>query len=147
MKLMSAAGVFSSIERSFRRRIAIHDKMLGRRLKAPAGVVPYVSARKPEHERIVGLFALQAGPWDAGAVREIVSVVDPELVFSAIANLRGLAGEKDGLAQTPRAFNRRPFGLGGEFRCQGAGRTSFPQCTDCGDAEGSSSLVLERRRR
>ena len=99
LHVLASTGLFSETDRPFERSIRIYDGMLGRRINAPDGVQPYVKAARQEDERLVPWLRLRFGSWKAGSLHEEVKVIDPELVFAAVAALRRTAGEKAGRQQ------------------------------------------------
>jgi hypothetical protein len=105
LNVIGEAGLFSGIDRRFRRRLEIYDGALGRRTLIPEGVEPFVSARNGEEEKIVSYSAFRSGPWTGGKLHGVVEFIDPELLYSALVALRMRAGEAAASYRARRALS------------------------------------------
>ena len=92
MAAAAQAGVLADAQPAFRRRLTVSSSILGRRKKAPQGVVPYVMAYSAGEERVVDLTRMLNGSWSEGPVHARIAIVDPELIFAGVTRIRALAG-------------------------------------------------------
>ena len=95
----SKTGLFAGILERFNRRISVYDGLIGWKTKAPNETVPFVKAANVNGIRIIRFSRLVDGPWDSGNLFATFDVVDPELIFAGIMELRRLAGERGGALQ------------------------------------------------
>jgi hypothetical protein len=134
--------VFSDIQPAFRRRLAVAKSVLGRRLKAPDGVEPYVLAHSQSEERVVAFPRMMSGPWSGGDIHSEVSLVDPELIFAGVTRMRTLAGAvKDWRSR--RALSDADPVVAGAGRAARRWAENF-RTRRIADPDGASALVLER---
>ncbi|HHZ10876.1 MAG TPA: hypothetical protein GX405_19080 [Rhizobiales bacterium] len=108
LALIAHSRIWRGGERAAYRRIELHDGVLGRRMSTPPGVLPYRTARSPGDERIVPFGALYLRSWKSGAFIENVRIVDPELLFAMLVELRIAAGETDGWRVKRRVSGKDP---------------------------------------
>lgn len=108
LAMIASSRIWRGGERAAYRRIDLHDGVLGRRTAAPPGVVPYRKARSAGEEKIVPFGALYFRSWKSGAFVETVRIVDPELIFAMLVEMRIAAGESDGWRATRRLSDADP---------------------------------------
>lgn len=108
LAMIARSGIWKGGERATVRRIRLHDGVLGRRTATPPGVVPYRRAGSAGEEKIVPFAALFLRSWKSGNVVETVRVVDPELVFAMLVEMRIAAGETDGWRAKRRLADADP---------------------------------------
>ncbi len=108
LAMIASSGIWRGGERATYRRIDLHDGVLGRRSTVPPGVIPYRKAQSPSEEKIVPFAALYLRSWKSGRVVETVSIVDPELIFAMLVEMRIAAGETDGWRATRRLSDEDP---------------------------------------
>lgn len=108
LALIAHSRIWSGGERMTYRRVELHDGVLGRRTAVPPGVLPYRTAQSPGDEKIVPFGALYLRSWKSGAFVEAVRIVDPELIFAILVEMRIAAGETDGWRVKRRLSDRDP---------------------------------------
>lgn len=143
LALIARSRIWDGGERATYRRIALFDGVLGRRIAVPPGVVPYRLAPSREAEKIVPFASLYLRSWKSGEPVETVEIVDPELIFAMLVEMRIAAGERDGWRAKRRLADTDPAVAAAiaEARAVVARYTVRRFLSP----DGFSPLVLERR--
>lgn len=141
--LIARSGIWNGGERKAVRRIRLHDGVLGRRGTTPPGVVPYHRAGTAGKEKTVPFAALVLRSWKSGAFVETVRVVDPELIFAMLVEMRIAAGETDGWRAARRLSEADPAVAAAVAEAR-AVVARYPARRFI-SPDGFSVLVLERR--
>lgn len=108
LALIAHSRIWSGGERATYRRIDLHDGVLGRRTAVPPGVIPYRAAQSAGEEKVVPFGALYLRSWRSGAFVETIRIVDPELIFAMLVEMRIAAGEADGWRARRRLSDEDP---------------------------------------
>jgi hypothetical protein len=137
------AGIFDGIGAAFRRSLDIPRSIIGRLRAVPDRVTPFERARSGEDQRSVSVAELLSQSWDKSAGYVRVTMVDPELVFASVADLRRDAGAKpDWRAQ--RALTDKDPAVARAVKAVRRWARRFPRHR-IADPNGTSALVLELR--
>ncbi len=143
LAMIASSGIWNGGERATYRRIDLYDGVLGRRAAVPAGIVPYRVAQSPGEEKIVPFAALYLRSWKSGAFAETVRIVDPELIFAMLVEMRVAAGESDGWRAARRLSAEDPAVAAAIAEAR-AVMARYPKRRFLAP-DGYSVLVLERR--
>ena len=143
LAMIASSGIWNGGERATYRRIDLYDGVFGRRTAVPAGVIPYRGARSRGDEKIVPFAALYLRSWKSGAFTGTVRIVDPELIFAMLVEMRVAAGESDGWRATRRLSAEDPAVAAAVAEAR-AVMSRYPKRRFVAP-DGYSVLVLERR--
>lgn len=143
--LAGRAGLSREVRDALTRSIEVPAAVIGWRAEAPEGVRPY---RPPgwspdDPERRVSLARLRFGDWQAEGIADRVEIIDGELLFAAVANLRSLGGLRADW-RTRRALPADDPAVRRAQTAMDRWARSFPVWR-LADAGAVSALVLERR--
>jgi hypothetical protein len=137
------AGIFDGIGAVFRRSLDIPRSIIGRRRTVPDRVTPFARARSMADQKTVSVGDLLSQSWDKNAGYVRVTLVDPELVFAAVADLRQNAGAKADW-RSQRSLTDADPAVARAVRAVRRWAGRFPRHR-IADPTGTSALVLEHR--
>jgi hypothetical protein len=90
--MAAAAGVWQGRQEQFERKIRVSERMLGRRKSVPPGVEPFRPLKPGDEEVSIGWLELTLGSWTDGPAAAEVRILDPELVYAVLVEMRARAG-------------------------------------------------------
>lgn len=106
--MAAAAGIWHGRQEHFVRKVRVSERMLGRRKSVPPGVEPFRPLKPGEDEVSVTWLELTLGSWTDGPAAATVRIVDPELVYAALVEMRARAGATPGWRENRRLPSSDP---------------------------------------
>ena len=100
--MAAAAGIWQGRQEHFVRKVRVSERVLGRRRSVPPGVEPFRPVKPGEDEVSIGWLELTLGSWTDGPAAAEVRIVDPELVYAALVEMRARAGAAPGWREDRR---------------------------------------------